>query len=349
MRPKEYRVRHTLSSAPTFAPGTPRHAALAHWLDGLGLDPARLQAVPGDASLRHYYRLTDPALVVMDAPPGVEDTLPFLRMAWRLRRIGLRAPRVLAADTQQGFLLLEDLGVLDLKGALDQGQDPESWYRAAIDAIVALQAGGRRYPAFPPLPPFDTERLRAELELFPDWYLDRQLGLVLKPGERALLDEVFARLIRNAREQPQVWVHRDYHARNLMCLPGRQLGILDFQDAVTGPISYDLVSLLLDRYWDWPADWLDARAQDFLERARRAGLPVGSDERFRIDLERMGLQRNLKIVGIFARLRHRDGKQGYIEMIPRFWGYVRRAAARDPEFGAFSDWLAALPQPGEPG
>lgn len=324
-----------------------RQAALQRWLAGLGLDPARLRAIPGDASLRHYWRLEAPARIIMDAPPAVEDTLPFLRMAWRLRQLGLRAPRILAADTAQGFLLLEDLGHLDLKGALDQGADAAAWYQAAIRAIVSMQVGGRRYAAYPPLPPFDAERMRMELDLFPDWYLQRHLGLALDASERALLKDAFAKLIHNALEQPQVWVHRDYHARNLMCLDDGEVGILDFQDAVLGPLSYDLVSLLLDRYWDWPADWLDARIQDYLDLARKAGLPVGDDTRFRLQLQRTGLQRNLKIVGIFARLNYRDGKAAYLDMIPRFWGYVRTAAAADPDFAAFSDWLARLPAPGE--
>ncbi|MEK8089432.1 aminoglycoside phosphotransferase family protein [Thermithiobacillus plumbiphilus] len=324
---------------------TGRPAALRHWIGSLGLDPAQLQAIPGDASLRHYWRLLNPPRIVMDAPPAVEDTLPFIRMAHRLREIGLRAPGILAADTAQGFLLLEDFGSLDLKGAIDLGTDPTPWYQTAIEAIVRMQAGGRAYHASPPLPPFDAARLKTELELFPDWYLQRHLGRELNAGERALLDEAFGKLIDNALAQPQVWVHRDYHARNLMCLADGEVGILDFQDAVLGPISYDLVSLLQDRYWDWPTDWLNARIQDYLSLARAAGLPVGSDVQFRQWLGRMGLQRNLKIVGIFARLRYRDDKQGYIEMIPRFWHYVLEAARQDPELAAFSDWLASLPQP----
>lgn len=313
------------------------------WLASLGLDPARLETIPGDASLRHYWRLPDPARIIMDAPPALEDTLPFLRIGWRLRQIGLRSPKVWAANTAQGFLLLEDMGRLDLKDALDQGQDPLPWYQCAIDNIVRLQAGGRRYGAQPPLPHFDAQRLHTELSLFPDWYLNRHLGITLDATAQARLQSVFQLLIENALQQPQVWVHRDYHARNLICRSDGELGILDFQDAVRGPISYDLASLLFDRYWDWPQPWLEARIQDYLSLAREARLPTGSDTQFRLHLQRMGLQRNLKIVGIFARLCYRDRKPQYLDLIPRFWGYVRQTAARDPALAAFGDWLATLP------
>lgn len=325
-----------------------RPEQLHRWLHTLGLNPAQLQPIPGDASLRHYWRLPDPARIVMDAPPATEDTLPFLRIGWRLRQIGLHSPRVWAANTAQGFLLLEDMGKQDLKDMLDQGQDAVTWYQRAIETIVRLQSGGRRYAAQPPLPHFDRQRLHTELSLFPDWYVQRHLGITLSANHRALLDHVFSRLIDNALAQPQVWVHRDYHARNLICREDVQIGILDFQDAVLGPISYDLVSLLFDRYWDWPEDWLTARVQDYLSLARQARLPVGPDAVFQRQLQGMGLQRNLKIVGIFARLCYRDHKPHYLDLIPRFWRYVCQAAQADPALADFSDWLATLPPPVKP-
>jgi len=300
------------------------------WLGGLF--PAEtwlLEPASADASFRRYFRVTLPergeTRILMDAPPQQEDCRPFIKVAALLREAGLNAPEVLAQELQQGFLLLTDLGTttyLDELRQDDAGAD--ALFRDAIDALLSWQLASR--PGV--LPPYDHALLRRELDLFPDWYLARHLGLELAPRQRAQLDELFALILASNLAQPAVYAHRDYMPRNLM-LSAPNPGILDFQDAVYGPISYDVASLVRDAFISWEEE----RALDWIvrywEKARRAGLPVGSDfGDFYRDLEWMGLQRHLKVLGIFARICHRDGKPGYVEDAPRFLAYVRAVAAR---------------------
>ena len=307
-----------------------RTLALQAWLSGLFPAQAwHIEPASADASFRRYFRvsLTDSgeSRIVMDAPPQQEDCRSFIAVAELLRQAGLNAPAILAQDLKQGFLLLTDLGTTTYLAALQQDDArADALFRDAVDALVSWQLASR--PGV--LPPYDAALLRRELDLFPDWYLARHLGLALAPQQRQLLERMFALIMASNLAQPAVYVHRDYMPRNLM-LSEPNPGILDFQDAVYGPVSYDMASLLRDAFISWEEE----RALDWIvrywDKARRAGLPVGSDfGDFYRDLEWMGLQRHLKVLGIFARIRHRDGKAGYIEDAPRFLGYVRAVAAR---------------------
>ena len=307
-----------------------RTLALQAWLARLFPgEKWHIEPASADASFRRYFRISLPgrgeSRIVMDAPPGQEDCRPFIQVAELLRQAGLNAPSVLAQDLEQGFLLLTDLGTTTYLAALQQDDaSADTLFGDATDALVTWQLASR--PGV--LPPYDRALLQRELDLFPDWYLARHLGLVLAPQQRELLKKIFALILASNLAQPAVYVHRDYMPRNLM-LSTPNPGILDFQDAVYGPVSYDLASLVRDAFISWEEE----RALDWIvrywDKARRAGLPVGSDfGDFYRDLEWMGLQRHLKVLGIFARIRHRDGKAGYIEDAPRFLGYVRAVAAR---------------------
>jgi aminoglycoside/choline kinase family phosphotransferase len=261
----------------------------------------------------------------MDAPPLHEDCRRFIQVADLLRQAGLNAPTVLAQDLEQGFLLLTDLGTTTYLAALQQDDaSADDLFSDATDALIAWQLASR--PGV--LPPYDAALLRRELDLFPDWYLARHLGLELAPEQRQVLQRMFALILASNLAQPAVYVHRDFMPRNLM-LSEPNPGILDFQDAVYGPISYDVASLVRDAF----ISWQEERALDWVvrywDKARRAGLPVGADfGDFYRDLEWMGLQRHLKVLGIFARIHYRDGKPGYVEDTPRFVRYVRAVAGR---------------------
>ena len=312
----------------------PRHDALAQWVaHTLGTTAFALAPASADASFRRYFRLTPaqplalaPAaatLIVMDAPPPQEDCRPFVHVAALLHAADVHAPAILAQDLEQGFLLLSDLGNTTYLDALNDSM-ARDLYMDAIDALLRFQATSREGV----LPAYNEALLRRELELFPEWYVGRHRGHVLTASERATFDRVFALLIANNLAQPQVFVHRDFHSRNLM-VSAPNPGVLDFQDAVYGPITYDLVSLLRDAYIGWD----EARQIDFAvrywERARQAGVPVHEDfGAFWHDFEWMGVQRQLKVLGIFARLCHRDGKDGYLKDMPLVMAYLRDACAR---------------------
>ncbi|CAM5179702.1 Aminoglycoside phosphotransferase domain-containing protein OS=Castellaniella defragrans OX=75697 GN=HNR28_001777 PE=4 SV=1 [Castellaniella defragrans] len=325
----------------TNTPQDSRLAALRHWLSHLSapsaLNPDTLTPVSGDASFRRYFRLQghDASYIAMDAPPPHEDCAPFVRMAQRLHEGGLRVPVIHAQDLRQGFLLLSDLGTLNFFDAIGQGLDDadglQQHYRGALQALVRLQ----QCPA-QDLPAYDEPRLREELAVFPHWYLQIHHGITLAAEMQARLAEVFDLLIRQAAAQPRVLVHRDYHSPNLMLGPGApdfEPGIIDFQDALHGPLSYDIASLVMDARTTWEEaqqlDW----AIRYWEYAREAGLPVPHDfAQFHQDYEWMGLQRNLRILGVFARLSHRDGKHHYLDHLPRVQRYVRQVAERYTRF-----------------
>ncbi|UCE32789.1 MAG: phosphotransferase [Burkholderiales bacterium] len=296
------------------------------------LAPDSLRPASNDASFRRYFRvdtgLDAGTLIVMDAPPEHEDCRPFVHAARVLAAAGVSVPEVLHADLASGFLLLSDFGHTTYLSVLDTG-DPDAaqpLYRDAIAALVRMQVHrGQRL-----LAPYDRGLLRRELDLYPDWYLARHKGVELRPSERDTIEAAFELLLANNLAQPRVIVHRDYHSRNLMVLNGaRNPGLLDFQDAVHGPITYDLVSLLRDAYLRWPeAQGIDWAAR-YWEQARAAGLPVEADfGRFYRDFEWMGLQRHLKVLGIFARLNYRDGKPAYLADLPRVLGWVLEVTER---------------------
>jgi aminoglycoside/choline kinase family phosphotransferase len=307
-----------------------RTLALQAWL--ATLFPAQkwqIEPASADASFRRYFRVRfaggGESRIVMDAPPQKENCRPFIQVAALLRGAGLNAPAVLAQDLEQGFLLLTDLGSTTYLDALTEDDTrADALFRDAIDALIAWQLASRPNV----LPLYDRALLRRELDLFPEWYLARHLNLGLAPEQKQVLERMFDLILDANLAQPQVYVHRDYMPRNLM-LSEPNPGILDFQDAVYGPISYDVASLVRDAFISWEEE----RALDWVvrywEKARRAGLPVGNDfGDFYRDLEWMGLQRHLKVLGIFARINYRDGKPGYVADTPRFVGYVRAVCRR---------------------
>ena len=309
----------------------PRTVLLRDWLDQLfprqhSEQPISIEPASADASFRRYFRVTLPdgsTRIVMDAPPEHEDCGPFLKIGALFRDAGVNTPEVFAENLTQGFLLLSDLGNTTYLSALDDTTAPKL-YRDANAALVDIQRAS--HPGI--LPDYDRALLERELNLFPDWYLAKHLGVVLDTKQEAALRGVFEKILANNLAQPPVFVHRDYHSRNLMVVDGSHPanpGVLDFQDAVYGPITYDLVSLYRDAYIDWP----EAQELDFVirywEMARTAGLPVHADfDVFYRDYEWMGAQRQIKVLGIFARLYHRDGKDGYLKDMPRVMAYLRR-------------------------
>ena len=297
------------------------------WLAGLFPGrPYSIEPASADASFRRYFRVTlddGTSRIVMDAPPEHEDCRPFVRIAGLLKDAGVHAPDVLAQDLARGLLLLSDLGSTLYIDALDES-NADALFGDALDALVKWQMASRPDA----LPPYDEALLRRELGLFPDWYVARHLGTPLDERQRETLEHMEVLLLRNILAQPCVFVHRDYMPRNLMVCENNP-GVLDFQDAVYGPISYDVVSLFRDAFLSWEEERVIDWSVRYWEKARRAGLPVDSDfGDFYRNLEWMGVQRHLKVLGIFARLNYRDGKPKYLADTPRFLGYVRHVATR---------------------
>ncbi|MCX7203641.1 MAG: phosphotransferase [Burkholderiales bacterium] len=315
-------------------PNDARLDLLQVWLQqqhpDLGLRLDSIRPASSDASFRRYFRVdaaasTGGSLIVMDAPPPMEDCAPFVHAAGVFARSRISVPRIVATDLTQGLLLLEDFGSVTYLEQLDAQRAP-ALYQDALRALVMLQLDSRDNS----FAPYDHARLLAELELFAQWYVARHLGVTLSPSERQMLDDTFEQIVQCALAQPRVHVHRDYHSRNLMVLPdARNPGVLDFQDALYGPITYDLVSLLRDAYIRWEEEQVLDWAIRYWELARKAHLPVPSDfGAFYRDFEWMGLQRHLKVLGIFARLYHRDGKDRYLADLPLVLRYVREVAGR---------------------
>jgi len=300
-----------------------------------------LSPASADASFRRYFRarLADGrSFIVMDAPPDKEDCRPFLQVAALFAAAGAHVPAIHAQDLAAGFLLLEDLGDATYLDCLAGKQDPQSLYAAATDTLIRIQQASR--PGV--LPEYDRALLERELNLFPDWYLARELRRELVPAQQQVLRAAFEGLLANNLAQPRVFVHRDYHSRNLM-LSDPLPGVLDFQDAVYGPITYDLVSLLRDAYVRREeAEVIDGTIR-YWEKARKAGLPVRADfAEFYRDFEWMGVQRQIKVVGIFARLCHRDGKQRYLADIPVVMEYLLAACRRYRELAPLAVLLDSL-------
>jgi len=319
-----------------------RQKQLTEWLKGQFPGSAfDLAPASADASFRRYFRATfsDRSLVVMDAPPPQENCRPFLHIAKLFEEAGTHVPHVYAQDLEQGFLLLSDLGDTTYLQALNAG-DARELYGAATDALIKIQLASRENE----LPPYDEALLLREMRLFPDWYIAKHLQVTLDEKQSAKLEEVFQRIAKNNLAQPCVYVHRDYHSRNLMVTEPNP-GILDFQDAVYGPITYDLVSLFKDAYIRWE----EAQIMDWLirywKKARAAGLPVREDfGEFYRDYEWMGAQRHIKVLGIFARLYHRDGKEGYLKDMPLVMEYLRRACERYVDLKPLRNLLDILEQ-----
>ncbi|MES2536481.1 MAG: phosphotransferase [Pseudomonadota bacterium] len=307
-----------------------RLSQLKQWLSTLPSPatlPESLRPASSDASFRRYFRVDGAAggtYIVMDAPPAQEDVRPFIHVAEVFAHTGVSVPAIVAQNAEEGFLLLSDLGSTTYLHQLN-ADSAHKLYMDAIDALVLIQVQSQ--PGV--LPEYDRALLHRELMLFPEWYVGKHLGVTMTPAQTAELDKIFDILLANNLAQPQVYVHRDYHSRNLMVLESGNPGILDFQDAVYGPITYDLASLLRDAYVQWDEEMVLDWAIRYWESAKRAGLPVNPDiDVFYRDFEFMGLQRHLKVLGIFARLFHRDGKDAYLKDMPLVMEYTRKTAGR---------------------
>ena len=323
------------------AASDPRLDEVIAWLAPLAApDGARWSTIGSaseDASFRRYFRVTSDSgatAIVMDAPPPAEDVRPFINMSHLLAGGGVQVPSILAQDEARGFLLLDDLGRTTYLAALvDADQSArQSLFSDAITSLVRLQQIDPLRAATP-LPHYDAALLRREITLFPDWYLDRHLNAALTNDEKNALERVYAALIVSALAQPTVLVHRDYMPRNLMLTRDQNPGVIDYQDAVIGPITYDVASLMRDAFLSWEEPQIIDWAARYWHQAKKAGLPVRADfSEFYREMEWMGLQRHLKVLGIFARINYRDGKPKYLADTPRFVQYVRHAAKRYQAF-----------------
>lgn len=338
------------ASAPIAWTDPSRREAFERWLAGLGahgIDPSSLRAASADASFRRYFRIDGQhgaSFIVMDAPPAHEDVRPFVQVAGMMQTAGLNAPRVVEQDVANGFLLLSDLGSHLYLAALHEAQARGDLKVAGLlmrDAIASLVKWQSRADASR-LPAYDDALLRRELALFPDWCVTRELGVTWTDEERKVWDAACDALVASALAQPTVAVHRDYMPRNLMvCEPNP--GILDFQDAVNGPISYDVASLIRDAFISWEEEQEIDWAVRYWQAAKKEGLPVPEDfGEFWKQVEWMGLQRHLKVLGIFCRLKHRDGKPKYSEDLPRFFYYAHKVAARYNDLRPLSRLLEPL-------
>jgi len=315
---------------------------LTRWVsDDLGFSGSSIAPASADASFRRYFRVTrgSDTYIVMDAPPDKEDLAPFLKVGRILSDIGVNAPVVLARDIARGLLLLSDLGTELYLDALRDESAADRLYGDALRALREIQKAGAALGA--DLPRYSHALLMREMELMPEWFLERHLGFAPSAAQRQMLNQLFDALSKAASSQPAVIVHRDYHARNLLVTAEHNPGILDFQDAVWGPVTYDVVSLLKDCYIAWPAprvrEWVLGYRDSLLER----GCAAGSAAQFLRWFDLIGLQRHIKVLGIFARLYYRDGKPGYLKDLPRVLEYARAAAAAYPETAPFADFIAA--------
>ena len=320
-----------------------RQQQLETWLStALQSAEFTLTTASADASFRRYFRVhvADKTLIAMDAPPTHESCAPFVQVAQLLAEAGLNAPKVLAQDLAQGFLLLSDLGDDTYLSKLNTETAPEL-YKNATDALIKMQ--GISVTGI--LPNYDAAMLSREMQLFPDWYVAQHLKASLTPEQQVVLNNTFKLLNENILAQGQVFVHRDYHSRNLMLTTENNPGILDFQDAVYGAISYDLVSLLKDAYIGWDEEQVIDWAVRYWQPAKKAGLPIPDDfSEFYRDFEWMGAQRHIKVLGIFARLSYRDGKHNYLNDMPIVMAYLRKVCERYVELRPMLRLLNQLEQ-----
>lgn len=330
---------HRTLNARVFPPGDPREAPLVEWLTStLGSTAFTLAPAAADASFRRYFRISGlgdgMTRIVMDAPPPQEDCRPYVRIAGMLREAGLNAPRIFAMDIDRGFLLIEDLGRQTYLQALTEANADEL-FLPALDALVRWQLASRAGE----LPDYDEAVLDREIQLFPDWYIGKHLGITLTTAQHDALQSQFSLIKQRNLAQARVYVHRDYMPRNLM-VSDPSPGVLDFQDALYGPISYDVACLFKDAFISWDEERVLDWTIRYWEKAKKAGLPVPADfGTFFEDVEWMGLQRHLKVAGIFARINYRDGKPHYLADTPRFLGYIRSVAGR---YGALTPLLRLL-------
>jgi aminoglycoside/choline kinase family phosphotransferase len=314
------------------------------------LSPLRIEPASSDASFRRYFRVftATGSYIVMDAPPGREDVRPYLNITVMLETAGVHVPRVYEWDTQRGLLLLEDLGTRQYLPALQSGGNADQLYRDALQSLADFQVKGRE-SAFE-LPPYDREVLVREMALMPEWFCARHLGMELNREQGEMLTAAFEFLVAEALVQPQVFVHRDYHSRNLMITRERNPGIIDFQDALRGPVGYDLVSLLKDCYISWPRARVEGWVRDYrLMMHKRGALSAGTNDAQMLRwFDVIGIQRHLKVLGIFCRLWYRDGKSGYLNDLPLTLQYVVDACGSFPQLAGLRDFLLEFAVPGLP-
>ncbi|MDR6606409.1 phosphotransferase [Pseudomonas synxantha] len=301
--------------------------------------PATLTAASSDASFRRYFRWEGDgkSFIVMDAPPPQENCKPFVDIAFLLAKSGINVPKIYAEDLERGFLLLNDLGNKTYLDVIDS-ENADDLFSDALQALLAFQ----QLPMVAPLPSYDVALLRRELELFPEWYVKRELGIEFDAAQQVLWQQVSELLIDSALAQPKVLVHRDYMPRNLM-LSEPNPGVLDFQDAVYGPVTYDVTCLFKDAFLSWPQERVHGWLESYWQQAGALGIPVQPDfEDFLRASDLMGVQRHLKVIGIFARICHRDGKPRYLGDVPRFFAYIDAVIARRPELVGLDVLLASL-------
>lgn len=327
-----------------------RLALIDEWLSReLRLPATRIEPASSDASFRRYFRVFagGATYIVMDAPPPHEDVRPYLKVSRLLESLGTHVPHVHESDAERGLLLLEDLGTTLYLERLNAGDDPEPLYRDALATLAAIQVRGRE--ARHELPPYDHAALERELALMPEWLLRRHLALEPSGSEAQLIADSFAFLIREALAQPEVFVHRDYHSRNLMVASTRNPGVIDFQDALRGPVGYDLVSLLKDCYIAWPRARVLGWVSGYRAQLERLGGAAGASEaEFLRWFDLVGVQRHIKVLGIFCRLWYRDGKSGYLADLPRVLAYVRETCAGYAELGPLGRFLEERVAPALP-
>ncbi|UFP99709.1 aminoglycoside phosphotransferase family protein [Pseudomonas fitomaticsae] len=301
--------------------------------------PATLIAASSDASFRRYFRWEGAgrSFVVMDAPPPQENCKPFVDIAFLLAKSGINVPKIYAEDLERGFLLLNDLGNKTYLDVIDS-ENADALFSDALQALLAFQ----QLPMVAPLPSYDVALLRRELELFPEWYVKRELGVEFDATQQQQWQKVSELLIDSALAQPKVLVHRDYMPRNLM-LSEPNPGVLDFQDAVYGPVTYDVTCLFKDAFLSWPEERVRGWLESYWQQASALNIPVQPDfEDFLRASDLMGVQRHLKVIGIFARICHRDGKPRYLGDVPRFFSYIEAVIARRPELADLQALLASL-------
>jgi len=312
----------------------PRQEQLAQWIgQQLNISPPQLKSVSGDASFRRYFRFShqDTSLIAVDAPPEHENNEAFCQLGKILAQCKVLVPHFYHVDLRQGFLLVSDLGDRLLLPELNQ-HNVNDYYQQAIDIIIQIQS--MPLEQLTNLPRYDQDKLAFELNLFNQWFVERHLQLSLSEQEQRIIIEVFNRLIESALSQTPTLVHRDFHSRNLMLCDNR-MAVIDFQDAVVGPASYDLVSLLKDCYVEWPGSQVARWVADYHQKARKAGIIDNDEATFFRQFEWMGMQRHIKVLGIFCRLNYRDQKPAYLKDLPLTFDYLKNAAARYPEFSDF--------------
>ncbi|MDH3326769.1 MAG: phosphotransferase [Gammaproteobacteria bacterium] len=323
---------------------------LKQWLVfALDQEDLDISIASADASFRRYFRVQTPdnsagkTWVVMDAPPDKEDCKPFVKVSTAFHHMKVNVPEIYAQDLTHGFLVLTDFGSTCYLDKLDK-ESADQLYGDAMNALISLQTNDK--PANVTLPPYDNDLLMREMMLFPDWFLTEHLKASPNDATMNMLNDVFSKLSQMALQQPVVWVHRDYHSRNLMFTAKNNPGIIDFQDAVDGPITYDLVSLLRDCYISWPDEKVEGWVKDYLQKLKdNQCCSDVSEETFIKWFDWMGIQRHLKAIGIFARLNYRDGKPGYLMDIPRTLNYVVNVSARYPELADFNQFVSQIKLP----